>query len=53
MQDCTVYLITYKGQTESVYTWTSYTYTGAQNWLRDLSRVYPEREWDICEKDVS
>lgn len=49
-----IYLITYEGQTESVYTWTvtSYNYDSALAMKRNLEKEYPNRVWDIEEKDV-
>jgi hypothetical protein len=49
----TVWLITYKGQTESPYTWSALTMNQAYNLLQDLQHEYPYREWAIEEKDVS
>lgn len=50
-----IYLITYEGQTESVYTWTTYddNYWNAVKLKEDLEKEYPDRVWSITEKDVS
>lgn len=53
MQDCIVYLVTYEGQSESVYTWVGYSYHEAEQMKGDLERQFPTRKWDIYEKDVS
>lgn len=48
-----IWMVTYRDQTESPYTWTTYTYGEAVE-LRDrLEKEYPERVWEIFEKDVS
>jgi len=51
--DMTIYLVNYEGQTESVYTWESSTYHGAEDLMVSLQEEFPEREWYIIEKDVS
>jgi len=48
-----VYLVEYKGQTESAYTWCYYTEREAEIELARLQQEYPEREWFIIYKDVS
>lgn len=49
----TIWLVTYKGQTESPYTWMAGSIDRAYNLLEDLQNEYPHREWTIEEKDVS
>ena len=48
-----IWLVTYKEQTESVYTWTARDYDDAVYLMEDLKIEYPGRAWDIIEKDVS
>lgn len=48
-----VYLVTYEGQTESVYTWMGYSYREAEQLKGDLEKLFPTHKWDIYEKDVS
>lgn len=48
-----LWLVTYKGQTESPYTWWAHSYGTAKTLKFYLERGYPEREWSIVEKDVS
>lgn len=51
--DCYIWMVTYRDQTESPYTWTTHTYEEAVE-LRDrLEKEYPGRVWGIYEKDVS
>jgi hypothetical protein len=52
MFDPTVYLITYEGQTESVYTWVMNSYDSAKRLLKAQKEAFPDREWNIIEKDV-
>lgn len=49
----TVYLVLYKGQKESAYTWVEYSRNEAEALLRDLSSIAPHYDWYIQEKDVS
>jgi hypothetical protein len=53
MEDCYIFLITYEGQTESVYTWSETSYFMAEYTLKELQAEYPDRVWSIVEKDVS
>jgi hypothetical protein len=53
MFDMIIYLVTYEGQTESVYTWEHSTWQGAEKLMGWLQEEFPEREWSIIEKDVS
>ena len=48
-----IWLVTYKGQTESAYTWSSSSLEEALHLMERLRKEYPERDWDIEEKDVS
>lgn len=51
--DCIIYLVTYVGQKESSYTWVSHHYSSAVTLMESLEYEFPDREWRICEKDVS
>ena len=51
--DAYIWLVTYKGQTESPYTWTARDYDEAVDLMADLKIEYPERVWNVIEKDVS
>lgn len=53
MNDCIIYQVCYEGQTESAYTWTSYSWAGAEHLKEQLEKEFPDRVWDIWEKDVS
>lgn len=53
MRDAYIWLVTYKGQTESVYTWTARYFEEARELMKELENEFPDREWDIEEKDVS
>jgi hypothetical protein len=48
-----IWLVTYKGQTESPYTWTASYFEEALNLMKELENEFPNREWDIEQKDVS
>lgn len=48
-----IWLVTYKGQTESAYTWSSPELEDALRLMERLRKEYPEREWDFVDKDVS
>lgn len=47
-----IWLVTYEGQTESPYTWTASFYEAARDLMKELENEYPDRIWDIEEKDV-
>lgn len=51
--EATIYLITFDGQSESVYKWVCYSYSQALSLLEELEEQYPDRKWRISEKDVS
>ena len=51
--DYSIWLVTYKDQTESAYTWTARDYDSAVYLMADLKIEYPERVWNVIEKDVS
>jgi hypothetical protein len=51
--DCVIWLVTYEGQTESAYTWSEYDWHSAERLKEQLEKEFPDRVWDICEKDVS
>lgn len=53
MSKADIYLVTYKGQTESPYTWAEDNYNAAVNLMADLKIEYPDREWSVNSKDVS
>jgi hypothetical protein len=53
MGDAIIWLVTYDGQNESVYTWTARDYDDAVYLMTDLKIEYPDRVWNIIEKDVS
>lgn len=53
MQEAIIWLVTYKGQTESVYTWADYSYQSAVQLMKELQEEFPAREWSVEEKDVS
>lgn len=53
MRDAIIWLVTYKGQTESAYTWSAHDYDDAIYLMTDLKIEYPNREWNVIEKDVS
>ena len=48
-----MYLVTYKGQKESPYHWSSISLSSAMSLLEELEEQYPNRVWRIEEKDVS
>ena len=48
-----IWLVTYVGQTESVYTWSASDYDEAVYLKADLMVEYPDRQWRVIEKDVS
>lgn len=52
-EDCVIYMVLYEGQSESAYTWTEYSYASATMLKTKLEEEYPDRTWDIFEKDVS
>jgi len=47
MRDATIWLVTYKGQTESPYTWASFIFEQARDLMKELENEFPDREWDI------
>ena len=47
------YLVTYEGQKESPYHWSSPNLSIAMCLLDELEEEYPDRVWRIEEKDVS
>jgi len=49
----TIWLVTYKGQTESPYTWAASYYNQALALMKELENEFPHREWKVEEKDVS
>ena len=51
--DCYIYMVTYEGQTESAYTWTEYSWQFAECLKEQLEKEFPDRKWEIFEKDVS
>jgi hypothetical protein len=53
MQEAIIWLVTYKGQTESPYKWAGNSFQEAQQVMERLERMFPDREWSIEEKDVS
>lgn len=50
---CNVWLVTYKGQTESPYTWSAPCFESARDLMKELENEFPDREWDVTSKDVS
>lgn len=48
-----VWLVMYKGQTESPYEWSCLSWYSAQELHYELSQEFPDRIWWIEEKDVS
>jgi hypothetical protein len=42
-----IWLVTYKGQTESVYTWTATYFEQARELMKELENEFPNREWDV------
>ena len=50
---CSIWLVTYKGQTESPYTWSAAYFEAARNLMKELENEFPDLEWDIEQKDVS
>ena len=48
-----IYLVKYKGQTESAYKWHTPDPEDAESLLAEQRQQYPDREWYIVEKDVS
>jgi len=48
-----IWLVQYEGQTESAYEWTARYFEQALDLMKELENEFPEREWDIIEKDVS
>ena len=48
-----IWLVTYKGQTESPYKWTAPNYNSAVHLIADLGIEYPDREWKTDVKEVS
>ena len=48
-----IWLILYEGQTESSYEWTARNYGQALNLMKSLETEFPDRKWDMIEKDVS
>lgn len=53
MLELLIYLVKYKGQTESAYEWHTPDPDGAERLLAAQRQQYPDREWYIIEKDVS
>lgn len=53
MRVAIIWLVTYKGQTESAYTWTAPYFEAARDLMKELENEFPDREWDVIEKDVS
>lgn len=53
MREAIIWLVTYKGQTESAYTWTASCFEQARNLMKELENQFPDREWDFIDKDVS
>lgn len=53
MQDCLVYLVTYEGQEQSPYKITCSSYGQALEELIRAEDEYPDRRYQIIEKDVS
>lgn len=53
MMDATIWLVTYKGQTESPYTWAADYFEQARDLMKELENEFPDREWDVEQKDVS
>lgn len=53
MQDCLVYLVTYEGQEQSPYKITCSSYSQALEELERAEQEYPNRRYEIVEKDVS
>ena len=51
--EAVIWLVTYKGQTESVYTWTANYFEQARELMKELENEFPDREWDVEQKDVS
>ena len=48
-----IWLITYKGQEVSPFTWTANTQGQAIRYKEELEKLFPDREWRIDIKDVS
>lgn len=48
-----IWLITYKGQEVSPFTWTANTQGEAIRYKEELEKLFPDREWTIFIKDVS
>jgi len=48
-----VWLVTYKGQTEDPYEWMSFSLWDAHMYKTELEQKFPNREWTVEEKDVS
>jgi hypothetical protein len=53
MREAIIWLVTYKGQTESAYTWTASCFRGACDLMKELENEFPDREWGVIDKDVS
>jgi len=53
MKDYIIYLVTYQGQRESAYTWSAFNFSEAERIKENLEKEYPDRVWEIYEKDVS
>jgi hypothetical protein len=52
-REAIIWMVTYEGQTESAYTWTTGHEAEAEQLLKQLKNQYPHRKWDIMPKDVS
>jgi hypothetical protein len=52
--DAIVYLVLYRGQgSGDTYKHCCYNWSEAEETLQELEQAEPDREWYICEKDVS
>jgi hypothetical protein len=52
-REAIIWMVTYEGQTESPYTWTTGHEAEAEQLMKQLKTQYPHRKWDIMSKDVS
>ena len=48
-----IWMVTYEGQTESAYTWTTGHEAEAEQLLKQLKNQHPHKKWGIMPKDVS
>lgn len=51
--ETTIWIITYKGQEVSPYTWTANNQSEAREYKKELEVLFPDRKWTIECKDVS